>query len=134
MSFYEHVFIARQDLSPQQVTELTAKYANVVKMLGGKVTKQEDWGLRTLAYRINKNRKGYYVLMNLDAPVAAVQELERLSRIDEDIIRHLTIKVDALEEGPSAMIAPKHSKKSAENEDLGLESEENLFEPVAGEV
>ncbi len=112
MSFYEHVFIARQDLAPAQVEELTDKYAGVIESMGGKVTKREDWGLRTLAYRIKKNRKGYYVLMNIDAPAEAVKEMERLIRIDEDILRHMTIKVDQLEEGPSVMLAPKSNRKS----------------------
>lgn len=121
MSFYEHVFIARQDLAPAQVEELTDKYAGVIESMGGKVTKREDWGLRNLAYRIKKNRKGYYVLMNIDAPAEAVKEMERLLRIDEDIIRHLTVKVDQLEEGPSVMLAPKSSRKS---EDSLLDPEE----------
>ena len=121
MSFYEHVFIARQDLAPAQVEELTDKYAGVIESMGGKVTKREDWGLRNLAYRIKKNRKGYYVLMNIDAPAEAVKEMERLIRIDEDIIRHLTVKVDQLEEGPSVMLAPKSSRKS---EDSLLDPEE----------
>lgn len=120
MSFYEHVFIARQDLAPAQVEELTNKYANVIETLGGKVTKREDWGLRNLAYRIKKNRKGYYVLMNIDAPAEAVKEMERLIRIDEDIIRHLTIKVEQLEEGPSVMLAPKNKK----SEDTFSDAEE----------
>ncbi len=121
MSFYEHVFIARQDLAPAQVEELTDKYAGVIESMGGKVTKREDWGLRNLAYRIKKNRKGYYVLMNIDASAEAVKEMERLIRIDEDIIRHLTVKVDQLEEGPSVMLAPKSSRKS---EDSLLDPEE----------
>ena len=111
MSFYEHVFIARQDLSSAQVEDITKKYASVIETMGGKVTKREYWGLRNLAYRINKNRKGYYVLMNIDAPAAAIKEMERLIRIDEDVIRHLTVKVDELEEGPSVMLAPKTNKK-----------------------
>ena len=121
MSFYEHVFIARQDLAPAQVEELTNKYAGMIESMGGKVTKREDWGLRNLAYRIKKNRKGYYVLMNIDAPAEAVKEMERLIRIDEDIIRHLTVKVEELEEGPSVMLAPKSSRKS---EDSLLDPEE----------
>ena len=88
MSFYEHVFVTRQDLTPSQVDELTDKFAGIVEKEGGKVTKRENWGLRNLAYRIQKNRKGYYVLLNIDAPATAVQELERMMRIDEDIIRH----------------------------------------------
>lgn len=128
MSFYEHVFVTRQDLTPSQVDELTEKFAGIVEKEGGKVTKRENWGLRNLAYRIQKNRKGYYVLMNIDAPATAVQELERKMRIDEDIIRHLTVKVEALEEGPSVMLAPKANKKADDADDLfGLENESEAF-------
>lgn len=129
MSFYEHVFIARQDLTPAQVDEVINRYAAIVEREGGKVTKRENWGLRNLAYRIQKNRKGYYVLFNLDAPADSVKELERTMRIDEDILRHLTVKVDALEEGPSVMLAPKANKKD-ENEDLfdsNLDNESEAF-------
>ncbi len=127
MSFYEHVFVTRQDLTPAQVDEIADKFAGIVEKEGGKVTKRENWGLRALAYRIQKNRKGYYVLFNIDAPAAAVQELERMMRIDEDILRHLTVKVEALEEEPSVMLAPKANKKS-EDEDL---FDENLNESEA---
>ena len=112
MSFYEHVFIARQDLTPDQVSKLTDKYASVIETNGGKVGKREDWGLRTLAYRIQKNRKGYYVLMNIDAPSSAVQEMERQMRVDEDVIRHLTVKVDELEEGPSVLLRPRAKERT----------------------
>ncbi len=128
MSFYEHVFVTRQDLTPSQVDELADKFAGVVEKEGGKVTKRENWGLRNLAYRIQKNRKGYYVLFNIDAPAAAVQELERVMRIDEDVIRHLTVKVEALEEGPSVMLAPKANKKSEEDLfDSNSENESEAF-------
>ncbi len=115
MSFFEHVFVARQDLTPAQVDELANKFAGIIEKEGGKVTKRENWGLRNLAYRIQKNRKGYYVLFNIDAPAAAVTEMERTMRIDEDVIRHLTVKVDALEEGPSVMLAPKSKKEDGED-------------------
>ena len=127
MSFYEHVFITRQDLTQSQVDELANKFAAVIEKEGGKVTKRENWGLRNLAYRIRKNRKGYYVLFNIDAPAIAVQEMERLMRIDEDVIRHLTVKVDALEEGPSIMLAPKSSKRSVEDEMFEAENESEAF-------
>lgn len=124
MSFYEHVFIARQDLTPAQVTELADSFVALIEKEGGKVTKREDWGLRNLAYRIGKNKKGSYVLFNIDAPAQAVQELDRVSRLNEDVIRYLTVKVDALEEGPSAILAPKSKKE----EDLfGLENESEAF-------
>ena len=115
MPFYENVFVARQDLTPNKVNELTDKFAAVLEAQGGKVTKREDWGLRTLAYKIQKNRKGYYVLMNIDAPAAAVVEMERLMRLDENLLRYLTTKVDALEEGPSIMLEPKYKKSKADD-------------------
>ncbi|MBO7257693.1 MAG: 30S ribosomal protein S6 [Alphaproteobacteria bacterium] len=115
MSFYENVFIARQDLTPNKVTELADKFAAVIEQNGGKVTKREDWGLRTLAYKIQKNRKGYYTLFNIDAPAAAVVEMERLMRIDENLLRFLTVKVDELEEGPSVMMEAKSRKAKTED-------------------
>ncbi|MBR6729996.1 MAG: 30S ribosomal protein S6 [Alphaproteobacteria bacterium] len=114
MPFYDNVFIARQDLTPAKVNELTDKYASVVESMGGKVSKRENWGLRNLAYKIQKNRKGYYTLMNIDAPADAVIEMERLMRLDENLIRYLTIKVDELEEGPSVMMEAKSRKFKAE--------------------
>jgi small subunit ribosomal protein S6 len=115
MPFYENVFIARQDLTPAKVTELTDKYVSVIENNGGKVSKRESWGLRTLAYKINKNRKGYYTLINIDAPAAAVVEMERLMRLDENLLRYLTVKVEALEEGPSVMMEPKSRKAKSED-------------------
>ena len=115
MPFYENVFVARQDLTPAKVTELTNKFVAAIESKGGKVTKREDWGLRNLAYKIQKNRKGYYTLMNIDAPAEAVVEMERLMRLDENLLRYLTIKVDALEEGPSAMLETKGRKAKAED-------------------
>src|SRR5260221_12783951 len=102
MALYETVFIARQDISATQVEALTDTFATVIAEGKGEVKKREYWGLRTLAFRIKKNRKGHYVLFNLDAPPAAVSEMERNMRINEDILRFLTVRVDALEEGPSA--------------------------------
>jgi small subunit ribosomal protein S6 len=104
MPFYESVFIARQDIAANQVEALANEFAEIIKANGGKVLKTEQWGLRNLAYRINKNKKGHYVLFNLDAPPAAVAEMERNMRISEDILRFLTVSVEALEEGPSAML------------------------------
>jgi small subunit ribosomal protein S6 len=104
MPFYENVFIARQDVSAAQVETLAESFAGIVAQAGGKVTKREYWGLRNLAYRVKKNRKGHYMLFNLDAPPAAVNELERNMRINEDVLRYLTVRVEALEEGPSAVM------------------------------
>ena len=104
MPLYEHVFLARQDASAQQVEELTTQMTGVVEQAGGKVTKTENWGVRSLTYRMNKNRKAHFVLLNIDAPSAAVAEIERQERISEDVIRYLTVRVEELEEGPSAMM------------------------------
>jgi small subunit ribosomal protein S6 len=104
MPFYENVFIARQDISATQAEALTEQFAALIAEQGGKVTKKESWGLRNIAYRIKKNRKGHYTLMNIEAPPAAITEMERQMRINEDVLRYLTIRVDALEAGPSAML------------------------------
>jgi small subunit ribosomal protein S6 len=107
MPFYENVFIARQDISATQAEALTEQFAALIAEQGGKVTKKEQWGLRNIAYRINKNRKGHYVLMNIEASGPAITEMERQMRINEDILRYLTVRVDALEEGPSAMLVSR---------------------------
>ena len=105
MPLYEHVFIARQDISPAQVEGLTETLQKIVTDLGGKIEKSEYWGLRSLQYRINKNRKGHYSLFNIDAPAAAVQELERQEKINDDILRGLTIRVDELDPEPSPVLS-----------------------------
>ncbi|MGF1640944.1 MAG: 30S ribosomal protein S6 [Rhodospirillales bacterium] len=104
MPYYESVLIARQDLSATQVEALADGFAKTIEEQGGRVAKRELWGLRTLAFRIRKHRKGHYVLFNIDGPAAAVHELERQVRISEDVLRCLTVRVEALEEGPSAMM------------------------------
>ncbi|MDX0517981.1 30S ribosomal protein S6 [Sinorhizobium medicae] len=104
MALYEHVFLARQDITPQQVDGLVEQYKGVIEANGGKVGRVENWGLKSLIYRIKKNRKAHYVLMDIDAPAPAVQEVERQMRINEDILRYMTIAVDKHEEGPSAMM------------------------------
>jgi small subunit ribosomal protein S6 len=104
MALYEHIYLARQDVSPQQVEELTNALTEVLVAGGGKVTKNEYWGLKSLSYRIKKNRKAHYSLLNIDAPAPAVAEMERQMRINEDILRFMTVRVDELEEGPSAML------------------------------
>jgi small subunit ribosomal protein S6 len=104
MPLYEHVFLARQDLAQAQVDTLAETATNIITENGGKVVKTETWGLRTLAYRVAKNRKAHYVLLEIDAPAPAVAELERQTAINEDVIRYMTIRVDAHEEGPSAMM------------------------------
>jgi small subunit ribosomal protein S6 len=104
MPLYEHVYLARQDASTQQVEELTALLKGVVEGLGGTVAKTEYWGVKSLSYRLRKNRKAHFTLMNLNAPPAAISEIERLERLNEDVLRYLTIRVDEHEEGPSAMM------------------------------
>lgn len=104
MALYEHVFLARQDVSAQQVDALVEQYKGVIEANGGKVGRIENWGLKSLTYRINKNRKAHYALMDIDAPAAAIQEMERQMRINEDVLRYMTIAVEKHEEGPSAMM------------------------------
>ena len=104
MPLYEHVFLARQDLAQAQVDTLAENATKIITDLGGKVVKTESWGLRGLAYRIQKNRKAHYVMMDVDAPPAALAELERQTGLNEDVLRFMTIKVDAHEAGPSVMM------------------------------
>ena len=104
MPLYEHVYLARQDVSAQQVEDLTKQFTTVIEGLGGKVLKNEYWGVKSLNFRIRKNRKAHFTLLNVDAPPAALTEVERQQRINEDVLRYLTVRVDELEEGPSAMM------------------------------
>ncbi len=99
MPLYECVLIARQDISNTQVEALIETFSGVIAEQGGTVSKKEYWGLKNLAYRMKKNRKGHYALLNIDAPAAAVKEMERTMSINEDILRYMTIRVDELEEG-----------------------------------
>jgi small subunit ribosomal protein S6 len=110
MPLYEHVFLVRQDASAPQVETLTQQFKSVIENNGGKVAKFENWGLRSLAYRIKKNRKAHYSLLNIEAPPAAVAEMERQMSINEDVIRFMTIRVDELEEGPSAVVRQSRSR------------------------
>ncbi len=107
MSFYEHVFLARQDVSGQRVDELVEQFKGVIEAGGGSVGKVEYWGLKNLPFRINKNRKAHYSLMNLDAPHEAVAEMERQMGLNEDVIRFMTVRVDELEEEPSVQMQKK---------------------------
>src|SRR5215510_1266705 len=104
MPLYEHVFLARQDLSAQQVEELTAQYKGIVEQMGGKVAKIEYWGLKSLSFRMRKNRKAHFTLLNLETPPAALAEVERQERINEDVLRYLSVRVEEHEAGPSAMM------------------------------
>ena len=111
MPIYESTFITRQDLSRQDINKLTDGFSTIIEQNGGKVVKNEYWGLRNLAYRIRKNRKGHYAMLGIDAPPAAVKEMERNMRINEDIIRTLTVRVEVLEEGPSAIMQQSRSRE-----------------------
>ena len=110
MPLYEHVMIARQDLSNAQAEGLIEHFSTVLADNGGKVVEHEYWGVKTMAYKINKNRKGHYAFVRSDAPAPAVQEMERLMRLHEDVMRVLTIKVDEHEEGPSAVIQSRNQR------------------------
>jgi len=126
MALYEHVLIARQDISPQQVDALVEDITRTIQEQGGTVGKSEYWGLRNLAYRVRKNRKGHYCLLNIDAPAAAVHELERRQRINEDVLRFITIRVEEHDEEPSPVLArrdrdeKRRARRDGEGEgDLG---------------
>jgi len=118
MPLYEHVYLARQDLSAQQVEELTAKLSGVITEAGGKITKTEYWGMKSLNYRIRKNRKAHMTLLNVDAVPAVLNEVERQERLSEDVLRYLTIRVEAHEDGPSAMMR-KSDRDDRERGDRG---------------
>ena len=111
MALYEHVFLSRQDLSQAQVDALAAAATEIVEANEGKVLKTETWGLKSLAYKIERNRKAHFVMLNIDAPGSVVAELERQTRINEDIIRYMTIRVDEHEEGPSVMMRKNERDK-----------------------
>jgi len=110
MPLYEHVFMSRQDVSAQQVETLTTTFKTIIEEGGGTVAKNEYWGLRTLTYRIKKNRKAHYCLFNIDAPHAAVAEMERQMSLSDDVLRFLTLKMDELEAGPSAMMQSRSAR------------------------
>ncbi|MCA8870008.1 MAG: 30S ribosomal protein S6 [Rhodobacteraceae bacterium] len=110
MALYEHVFIARQDLSNTQAEGLVEHFGAVLADNGGKIVDSEYWGLKTMAYKINKNRKGHYAFLKTDAPAPAVQEMERLMRLHDDVMRVMTIKVKAHEDGPSVVMQAKNSR------------------------
>ena len=119
MALYEHIFLARQDLSQAQVDVLAATATEIVEANHGKVTKSELWGLRSLAYKIQKNRKAHFVLLNIDAPPGVIAELERQTSINEDVIRFLSVRVDEHEEGPSAMMRKNDRERTRRREREG---------------
>src|SRR3981081_2952779 len=133
MPLYEHVFLARQDASTQQVEELTTQMTGIVEGLGGQVVKMAKWGGRSLTYRMNKNRKAHFVLLNIDAPSAAVAEVERQERISEDVIRYLTVRVEEHEEGPSAMMRKADRDRDRDDRGGGFRGDRGARAPGAPE-
>jgi small subunit ribosomal protein S6 len=119
MPNYEHVFLARQDVTSQQVDTLTAQYKGIIESFGGSIGKTKYWGVKSLQYRIKKNRKAHFTLLNVTAPPAALAEMERQMSISEDVIRFITLKVDELEEGPSAMLR-KSDRDDRRDDDRGF--------------
>ena len=128
MPLYEHVFLARQDVSAQQVEELTAQFKGVIEGLGGKVSKSEYWGVKSLSFRMRKNRKAHFTLLNVDAPPAALTEVERQERLSEDVLRFMTIRVDELEEGPSAMMRKSDRNDRGERGERGFGRSDRGFD------
>ena len=124
MALYEHVFLARQDLAQAQVDALAEAATKIVEDNKGKVVKTETWGLRSLAYRIAKHRKAHYVMLEIDAPAGVVAELERQTQINEDVIRYMTVKVDAHEQGPSVMMrkGDRERARRRDRDDIGYEA------------
>lgn len=118
MALYETVFIARQDISAKQAEDLAKNFAKIATDNGGDVKKTESWGLRNLAYKIKKNRKGHYTLLHIEGPASCIVEMERNIRLNEDVLRHMTVSIDKLPEGPSAIL--KHSDDDRDGEGGGF--------------
>ena len=125
MALYESVIIGRQDLTPSQFETIIEKFISVIVSLKGEIKKRESWGLRNLAYKINKNRKGHYILLNIDGPPEAIVEYERLMRLDEDIIRFLTIKIKFIDEKPSPLVTNKSDKNKV---DTSIENDISTYD------
>ena len=128
MPLYESTFITRQDLSRQDVSKLTESMGAIIAQGGGKVVKDEYWGLRNLAYKINKSRKGHYVMLSIDAPAPAVKEMERNLGHNEDVVRMLTVRVEALDAAPSAMLQQSRARED------GVAEEETVVASNAAEA
>ena len=114
MALYESVIIGRQDLTSGQFETIIERFVSVIQSFKGEIKKRENWGLRNLAYKINKNRKGHYILLNIDGPPESIVEFERLMRLDEDIIRFLTIRLKYIDEKPSPLMTNKSDKNKIE--------------------
>ena len=126
MALYESVIIGRQDLTPGQFETLLEKFIAVIQSFKGEIKKRENWGIRNLAYKINKNRKGHYMLLNIDGPPEAIHEYERLMKLDEDIIRFLTIKIKSIDEKPSPLMVNNSDKyKNETTKDENISASDN---------
>ena len=126
MALYESVIIGRQDLTPGQFESLLEKFIAVIQSFKGEIKKRENWGIRNLAYKINKNRKGHYMLLNIDGPPEAIKEYERLMRLDEDIIRFLTIKIKSIDEKPSPLMVNNSDRsKNETTKDENISASDN---------
>lgn len=124
MALYESVIIGRQDLTPSQFETIVNEFISVIESLKGTIQKQESWGLRNLAYKINKNRKGHYMLLNIDGPADAIVEYERLMRLHEDIIRFLTMRIKSVDEKPSPLMSNKIDRqKNLSSDDTSISKE-----------
>lgn len=136
MPFYEHIIITRPDISPQQVETLVEEVTNLLKANGGSVAKTEYWGLRNLAYRIKKHRKAHYSLLNIEAPAAAIQEVERQLRINEEVLRFMTIRVEELDNEPSVILArrEKEEKKAKARAEFAASEFEDAEEFAADDA
>ena len=119
MPLYEHIMLARQDVSAQQVEELTAQLKGVIEQMGGTLAKTEYWGVKSLSYRMRKNRKAHFTLFNVEAPSAALNEIERQERLNEDVLRYITVRVEEHEEGPSAMMRKSDRDDRGDRGDRG---------------
>ena len=126
MALYESVIIGRQDLTPSQFETLIDEFVSVIENLKGTIRKKENWGIRNLAYKINKNRKGHYMLLNIDGPADAIFEYERLMRLHEDIIRFLTIRINSIDEKPSPLMNNKSDRLRNYQSDSDVNSSPNV--------
>ncbi len=133
MPLYEHIFLARQDVTAQQVEAMIEQFRGVIEAGGGNVVKAEMWGVKSLAYRLKKNRKAHFTLLGLDAPPAAIAEMERQMRISEDILRFMTLKVDEIEEGPSVMMQKRDRDERKDRERRRRDEEGYGYNPESGE-
>jgi small subunit ribosomal protein S6 len=133
MPLYEHIFMARQDVTPQQVEAMVDQYKGVIEQNGGSVDKTEMWGVKSLAYRIKKNRKAHFTMFNVNAPANAVAEMERQMRINEDILRFMTIKVEELETEPSVMMQKRDRDERKDRERRERDGDAPVFGGNEGE-